>query len=70
MRNAIRHVAMVGLLAGFAAPVFAADPQSIDWPKIPVKSVTLFYPGRVEHLRGHFVQRVHAEALCALSGPA
>ncbi len=46
MRNAIRHVAMVGLLAGFAAPAFAADPQTIDWPKIPVKSITLFYPGQ------------------------
>jgi hypothetical protein len=27
------------------APALAAEPQSIDWSKIPAKSVTLFYPG-------------------------
>jgi len=46
MRNAIRHVAIVGLLAGFATPAFAADPATIDWSKVPVANVTLFYPGQ------------------------
>jgi hypothetical protein len=41
----VRHVAMVGLAAGFVSPALAADPQKIDWPKIPTKSITLFYPG-------------------------
>jgi len=41
----VRHVAMIGLVAGFVSPALAADPQKIDWPKIPTKSITLFYPG-------------------------
>src|SRR5262245_3574300 len=39
--------ALVGTLALCFAfgPVLAADPQSIDWSKIPTKQITLFYPG-------------------------
>jgi hypothetical protein len=29
-----------------AAPALAADPATIDWSKIPAKSVKLFYPGQ------------------------
>ena len=49
MRNAVshvRHFAMIGLVMGFVGTALAADPQSIDWSKIPTKSITLFYPGQ------------------------
>ena len=45
MRNVISHVATIGLLAGFVGPTLAVEPQSINWSKIPTKSITLFYPG-------------------------
>ena len=38
------------LIIGFAAlavgPALAADPATIDWSKVPVVSMTLFYPGQ------------------------
>jgi hypothetical protein len=49
MRNAsshMRHAAMIGLVAGFVGPALAADPATIDWSKVPVANVTLFYPGQ------------------------
>ena len=49
MRNAIshiRHIAAIGLVTGLVGPALAAEPQSIDWSKIPTKSITLFYPGQ------------------------
>ena len=46
MKNTIIRAAMIGLAAGLIGPALAADPQSIDWSKIPTKSVTLFYPGQ------------------------
>ena len=45
MRNAISHVAMIGLALGFVAPALAIEPQSINWSKIPTKETRLFYPG-------------------------
>ena len=33
-------------LAAIAAPATAADPATIDWTKVPVTGVTLFYPGQ------------------------
>ncbi len=45
MRNAISS-AMICIAAGIVSPALAADPQTIDWPKIPAKSITLFYPGQ------------------------
>src|SRR5580765_5606722 len=45
MRNAISHDAMLGLALGFVGPALAIEPQSINWSKIPTKSITLFYPG-------------------------
>lgn len=49
MRNAtsrLMQVAMIALAAGCAGPAWAADPQSIDWSKLPTKTITLFYPGQ------------------------
>jgi len=42
----ISAAAILGIAAGLAAPASAADPSTIDWSKIPAKSVTLFYPGQ------------------------
>jgi len=36
----------MGLLACVGVPAMAADPATIDWTKIPVNTVTLFYPGQ------------------------
>lgn len=36
----------LALSALVATPVIAADPASIDWSKVPVTDVTLFYPGQ------------------------
>jgi hypothetical protein len=36
----------MGLAVFAAGPALAADPASIDWSKVPAKSVTLFYPGQ------------------------
>lgn len=46
MRNMISAAAILGIAAGLAAPASAADPSTIDWSKIPAKSITLFYPGQ------------------------
>jgi len=45
MRNAVSHIAMIGMVAGFVGPALAAEPQSIEWSKIPTQSITVFYPG-------------------------
>jgi len=46
MRRTIIGSAIVACVTiGLANQVLAADPRGIDWPKIPIKSVTLFYPG-------------------------
>ena len=37
---------LIGLTAFAAAPALAADPATIDWSKVPVAEVTLFYPGQ------------------------
>jgi hypothetical protein len=41
MGNAV----MLAVAAGLAGQALAADPRSIDWSKVPAKSLTLFYPG-------------------------
>jgi hypothetical protein len=43
MRKAILSI---GLAAVGAGPAIAADPATIDWGKIPVTAVTLFYPAQ------------------------
>jgi hypothetical protein len=43
----MRKAALVCAFATLAAvPALGADPATIDWSKIPVVSVTLFYPGQ------------------------
>ena len=43
----MRKTALALSLAGAAAfPALAADPATIDWSKVPAKTVTLFYPGQ------------------------
>ncbi len=37
---------ILAMAFGVATPGFAADPRTIDWSKIPTKSITLFYPGQ------------------------
>ena len=43
------------LIIGFAAlavgPALAADTTTIDWPKVPVVSITSFYPGQSSYER-------------------
>src|SRR5215212_4230453 len=34
------------LLACVGFPAMAADPATIDWSKVPVTTLTLFYPGQ------------------------
>jgi len=43
----MRKIALVmGLAALAGGPALAADPATIDWTKVPVSTVTLFYPGQ------------------------
>ena len=42
----IRIAFVVGVTAFASIPALAADPATIDWGKVPVKAVTLFYPGQ------------------------
>ncbi len=44
MRN--KTAALLGAVALMGGPALAADPATIDWSKIPAKSITLFYPGQ------------------------
>lgn len=45
MRNIVSRAAVIALAVGLSGPALAADPQSIDWSKIPTQSIALFYPG-------------------------
>jgi hypothetical protein len=45
MRRTVIPATAILLAAGLAGTAFAADPRTIDWSKVPAKSVTLFYPG-------------------------
>ena len=40
-----RTLLAIGIAAS-AATATAADPATIDWTKVPVSAVTLFYPGQ------------------------
>ena len=43
----MKTAASILALTAFAAmPAMAADPATIDWSKIPVKSETLFFPAQ------------------------
>ncbi len=37
---------LIGLTVLAVAPAMAADPAEIDWSKVPVANLTLFYPGQ------------------------
>jgi hypothetical protein len=41
-----RVASALGLAAVVAGSAMAADPSTIDWEKVPSKSLTLFYPGQ------------------------
>jgi len=45
MKRTAIGIASAALLGWSIGPLLAADPRNIEWPKIPVKSITLFYPG-------------------------
>jgi hypothetical protein len=48
--NAMMKTALALAMGALAsAPVFAAEPASIDWSAIPVKKVRLFYPGQASY---------------------
>jgi hypothetical protein len=42
----MRKIALIIGLALVTTPVMAADPGKIDWSKVPVSNITLFYPGQ------------------------
>ena len=46
MRNVVRMATMLCVGAFFLSPALAVDPQTIDWSKVPPKTLTLFYPGQ------------------------
>ena len=46
MRKTMGLMAVMGLALGQGAPAAAADIATLDWSKVPAKSVTLFYPGQ------------------------
>lgn len=65
----------LGLLTAcaLAGPAWAADPATINWSKVPAKSLTLFYPGQssYEWLRSDKhpgAQGVQANLTCAGAG--
>ena len=41
-----RTIMVLSVAAMAAGQVYAADPATIDWSKVPVTDVTLFYPGQ------------------------
>jgi hypothetical protein len=42
----MRKIELIISLTALAEPALAADLATIDWSKVPVASVTLFYPGQ------------------------
>lgn len=46
MRKAMGMMAVMGLALGQGVPALAADISTVDWSRIPAKTVTLFYPGQ------------------------
>lgn len=45
-RSSIGRAIIIAMTIGIVSPAAAVDPLSIDWKKIPAKSLTLFYPGQ------------------------
>ena len=46
MRIAVGAVSAFALAEFLIGPALAADPQTLEWSKIPTKTITLFYPGQ------------------------
>ena len=42
----MRKIGLIIGLTALAEPALAADLATIDWSKVPVANVTLFYPGQ------------------------
>jgi hypothetical protein len=62
----VAFAAAVGV--GLAGPALAVDPRTIDWSKVPVKSLTLFYPG--VSTSDWLVGKAHAGAKAVAEGQA
>ena len=46
MRMTMSAAGGIAIAVGMVSSALAADPQTIDWSKVPPKAVTLFYPGQ------------------------
>lgn len=46
MRNGMSRGVVMAATLGVVTSALAADPQTIDWPKVPATSMVLFYPGQ------------------------
>ncbi len=68
MNRQLKHLPLAVLFAGTISSALAADPGSIDWKSVPVKTVALFYPGQstFQWLRSP----EHAGAQAMVSGTA
>lgn len=68
----VRNRLCLYLFACVAVPAMAADPATIDWAKVPVTTVTLFYPGQSsyewlrssQHGEGKGAKAVNAGRAC------
>jgi hypothetical protein len=64
----MKTAAWILALSTFATvPAIAADPATIDWSKIPVRSETLFYPGQSSY---EWLRAQHPGAQVVLNGGA
>ena len=64
MKNA---ALVLGLSVIAAAPAMAADPAKINWSKVPVATVTLFYPGQSSY---EWLRTDHPGAKSVMDGQA
>ena len=58
---------VLGLSVIAAAPAMAADPAKINWSKVPVATVTLFYPGQSSY---EWLRSDHPGAKAVMDGQA
>ena len=68
MESNMKNAALVlGLSVIAAAPAMAADPAKINWSKVPVATVTLFYPGQSSY---EWLRSDHPGAKAVMDGQA
>src|SRR3970040_1366229 len=68
MESNMKSAALVlGLSVIAAAPAMAADPAKINWSKVPVATVTLFYPGQSSY---EWLRTDHPGAKSVMDGQA